>query len=110
MNSKLILNPHSTMKLGSIQRPSSTVTFLENRLPGEPKVDPVQVDDQDLGQPSAFATRFVTRHLEKRTLAFADGHVECVPGRDVVQDGRAIIAQDKIVWTADPQLDPNFVE
>lgn len=109
MNSKLIISNYSTMKLGTIQRPSDTVTFLDNRLPDEPKVDPDQTDD-DLGQPSAYASRFVTRHLGRGPLAFADGHVEFKLGREVVTNGAAHYPQTKIVWTADPSLDPNQPE
>jgi prepilin-type N-terminal cleavage/methylation domain-containing protein/prepilin-type processing-associated H-X9-DG protein len=109
MNSKLILNPLKTMKLGSIKRHSETVTFLDNRLPGEPKVHPLQEDD-NLGQPSAYASRFVTRHLQRGSLAFADGHVESLPGSEVVHNGGAFFPQTKIVWTADPSLNPNIVQ
>jgi prepilin-type N-terminal cleavage/methylation domain-containing protein/prepilin-type processing-associated H-X9-DG protein len=109
MNSKLILNPFTTIKLGSIQRSSDTVTFLDNRLPDEPKLQPAQ-PSEEAGQPSAYASRFVTRHLQRGSLAFADGHVECLPGRSVTAAGLAIFPQTKIVWTADPSLDPNIVE
>jgi prepilin-type N-terminal cleavage/methylation domain-containing protein/prepilin-type processing-associated H-X9-DG protein len=109
MNSKLIIRPFTTIKLSSIQRPSQTVTFLDNRLPNEPKTHPSQ-PDTELGQPSAYASRFVTRHLKRGTLAFADGHVECLPGNDVVAVGFAIVPQVRIVWTADPSLDPNIIE
>ncbi len=100
MNSQLIPDNLTTMKLGAVQKESATVTFLDNRLPDEPKVDPMQ-DDDHLGQPSAFANRFVTRHLGRGTLAFADGHVECLAGRDVVTNGTAIFPQVRIIW------DPN---
>jgi prepilin-type N-terminal cleavage/methylation domain-containing protein/prepilin-type processing-associated H-X9-DG protein len=106
MNSRLILVSQSTMKFTSIQLPASTVTFLDGRLPGERKVDPASPSENE-GQPSAYATRFVTRHLGRGTLAFADGHVECLPGSDVVANGYAIVPQRRIVWTADPSLDPN---
>jgi len=105
MNSKLALGQVTTIKLSNILNPSATVTFLDNRLPGEPKVDRRQPDTQ-LGQPSAFANRFVTRHLGRGTLAFADGHMECLPGRDVVTNGTAIVPQTKIVWTVDPNVNP----
>jgi prepilin-type N-terminal cleavage/methylation domain-containing protein/prepilin-type processing-associated H-X9-DG protein len=108
MNSKLILNPATTMKLSGIQSSASTVTFLDNRLPTEPKVHPRQ-DADNLGQPSAFASRFVTRHAKRGTLAFADGHVECLPGTDVVREGMAEFPQKKIIWTSDPAVNPNLV-
>jgi prepilin-type N-terminal cleavage/methylation domain-containing protein/prepilin-type processing-associated H-X9-DG protein len=113
MNSKLILRPDLTMKLSSIESPSATVTFLEGRLPGEPKADPSQRDDHrdpDLGQPSVFATRFVTRHQQRGNLAFADGHQEPVYARDVLSNGVAIVPQRRIIWTADPAIDPNILE
>ena len=109
MNSKLILRPSTTVKLSTIQRPSDTVTFLDNRLPDEPKVHPDQ-PTLEAGQPSAFASRFVTRHRQRGSLAFADGHVESLPGRDVTAHGLAIVPQTRIVWTADPSLDPNIIE
>ncbi len=108
MNSKLILNPSRTMKLSSILHSSTTVTFLDNRLPNDPKVHPKQ-DQDNLGQPSAFASRFATRHLKSGSLAFADGHVECLPGSDVVQDGNAFFPQTSIIWTSDPAVNPNIV-
>ena len=109
MNSKLILWPNATARFDSIQRPDATVTFLDNRLPGEPAVHPNQVAS-DLGQPSAFASRFVARHLQRGTLAFADGHVLCLPGQEVVVGGNAAFPQTNVVWTANPKADPNLVE
>jgi prepilin-type N-terminal cleavage/methylation domain-containing protein/prepilin-type processing-associated H-X9-DG protein len=108
MNSKLIRpNFPSAVLLGSIGRPSVTVAFLDNRLPDEPKVHPAQID-QDLGQPSAYATRFVTRHQERGTISFLDGHVEIKAGSEVVSEGYAILPQTSVVWTADPRSDPNL--
>lgn len=109
MNSKLILRPNATMKFSTIERPSATVTFLDNRLEGEPPVHPKQPEDQ-LGQPSAFASRFVTRHLGRGTLAFGDGHVDVLPGCEVVAEGFANFPQTNVIWTADPEMNPNLVE
>lgn len=107
MNSKLILFPHSTLKLSLIQQPASTVFFLENRLPDEPKVDPDQTPFE-LGQPSAYANRFVVRHQRRGNLAFADLHIEAKMGPEVVQHGLAAYPQISVVWTADPNRNPNF--
>ena len=109
MNSKLILSPSATTKFSTIQNPAATVTFLDNRLPGEPAIHPAQPTN-DLGQPSAYASRFVVRHLRRGSLLFADGHFECLPPREVVLGGFAIVPQIRIVWTADPKVDPNIVE
>ncbi len=109
MNSKLILSPNSTVRMSSIQRPSDTVVFLDNRLPGERKVHPLQPDD-NLGQPSAYASRFVVRHPGCGVMAFADGHAGCVPGKQVVDKGFAFYPQTNIVWTADPELNPDSAQ
>ena len=106
MNSKLALGQISTVKLGAIQKPAAAVTFLDNRLEPEPKVDSLQ-DDTHLGQPSAYASRFVTRHLQRGPLAFADGHVEFFLGHEVVKNGGAIVPQTRIIWTTDPGFPPN---
>ena len=108
MNSKLIRpDTMGTIQLTAIRLPSSTVAFLENRLPDERKVHPAQVD-LELGQPSAYATRFVARHQQRGNLSFFDGHVEARPGREVVAEGYAILPQAAIVWTPDPNQDPNL--
>jgi prepilin-type processing-associated H-X9-DG protein len=108
-NSKLILAPHSTMNLDSIQKPSATVLFLENRLPDEPKADPAQVN-LALGQPSAYANRFVERHRGRGNLLFDDLHVEPKQGREVIRNGLAPFPQTSVFWTADPTLDANAVD
>jgi prepilin-type N-terminal cleavage/methylation domain-containing protein/prepilin-type processing-associated H-X9-DG protein len=115
MNSKLIEGSMTTIKTSVIKRPSQTVFFLENRLKSEPMVDPLQPNDTDpdLGQPSSYASRFVARHNNVGNLAFADGHAEGFKGNKVVQcadgdpnEGKAILPQTEIVWTADPAIDP----
>ncbi len=108
MNSKLILNPFRSIKLSSIQEPGSTVTFLDNRLENEPKIDEKQEKD-NLGQPSAYASRFVTRHAQRGGIAFADGHVDQLSGPEVVQEGWAAFPQTRVIWTVDPGVDPNRV-
>ena len=113
MNSKLIDGPASTIRVTAVQKPSQTVIFLENRLKDEPKVDPGQ-SDSDLGQPSAFASRFAARHRGVGNLAFTDGHTESIKGNKVVETtagspnkGKAILPQTQIVWTLDPNSNPN---
>ena len=106
MNSKLILEPDHTMKISSIQRPSDTVFFMDNRLPDEPEVDPYQTPVA-LGQPSAYANRFVTRHQGRGQLSFIDGHVEAKAGSEVVTNGLAPFPPTSVIWTADPERNPN---
>lgn len=118
MNSKLISGSTTTgsatsIKVSTVRQPSSTVFFLENRLPNETMVDPQQATT-DLGQPSSYASRFVTRHGGMGNLAFVDGHAVGFKGRQVVQttkgdpnEGKAILPQSEIVWTTDPSVSPN---
>lgn len=71
MNSKLTLSTNSTVRMSSIEkgRPSDTVVFLDNLLEGERKVDALQAKTE-LGQPSAYASRFVVRHPGGGVMAF----------------------------------------
>jgi prepilin-type N-terminal cleavage/methylation domain-containing protein/prepilin-type processing-associated H-X9-DG protein len=116
MNSKLIYGAAPTIRVGSVQRPSDTVIFLENRLTTEMNVEffPNQATTE-LGQPSAFASRFVSRHDKRGNLVFIDGHAESFLGNQVIETriapgltrGGAIMPQTRIVWSADPTVDPN---
>jgi prepilin-type N-terminal cleavage/methylation domain-containing protein/prepilin-type processing-associated H-X9-DG protein len=112
MNSKLIGSGAGTRRVSSILRPTQTVYFLEGRLTGDPKVDAAQTD-LELGQPSAYATRFAARHSSNGNLAFVDSHCESKRGNQVVETragptrGQAIIPQSLIIWTADPEANPN---
>lgn len=114
MNSKLIQGSDLTIKSRTVQKPSQTVFFLENRLKGDPMVDPKQADDTDpdLGQPSSSATRFGARHSGQGNIAFVDGHAEALKGENVVQtapgpgEGGAILPQAQIIWTANPNDTP----
>jgi prepilin-type N-terminal cleavage/methylation domain-containing protein/prepilin-type processing-associated H-X9-DG protein len=112
MNSKLISGSAVTIRINSIKSPCNTVVFLENRLTGDSLVDPNQAKT-DLGQPSSFASRFAARHARSGNLVFADGHAGSFKGPQVVQtqpgadEGKAILPQTEIVWTADPNASPN---
>jgi prepilin-type processing-associated H-X9-DG protein len=112
MNSKLISGSPIPVKITAIQQPSSTVVFLENLLPDEKKVDAAQATTE-LGQPSSFATRFSARHLGVGNVVFADGHAESVKGTTIVETragpnrGKAILPQTGIIWTPDPEANPN---
>ncbi len=117
MNSKLIIPPNDlrehSLPFSAIQIPSATAAFLEARVSaGEFKVDPGQLD-YDLGQPSAFSTRFAARHNRGGNLAFCDGHVAWMPGAQVVETrpgqfrGFARFPDGPVIWCADPLVDPN---
>jgi prepilin-type N-terminal cleavage/methylation domain-containing protein/prepilin-type processing-associated H-X9-DG protein len=112
MNSKLISGSVSSIKINAIKLPSNTVIFLENRLTADPMVDGNQ-SKSDLGQPSSYANRFAARHAKSGNLVFADGHAGSFKGPQVVQtapgpdEGKAILPQTDIVWTVDPNSNPN---
>jgi prepilin-type processing-associated H-X9-DG protein len=113
MNSKLIGSTAPSMRLSLIRKPSNTDVFLENRLSPEPKIDPSQ-SSSDLGQPSSFASRFVARHNGLGNLAFADGRAAWFKAGKVVETtpnnpnrGKAIMPQVEIIWTPDPEANPN---
>jgi prepilin-type N-terminal cleavage/methylation domain-containing protein/prepilin-type processing-associated H-X9-DG protein len=112
MNSKLITGGALTIRINLIKLPSNTVIFLENRLTGDPMVDGNQAKS-DLGQPSSYANRFAARHAQRGNLVFADGHAANYKGPQVVQtlpgpdEGNAILPQTEIVWTIDPNSNPN---
>jgi prepilin-type N-terminal cleavage/methylation domain-containing protein/prepilin-type processing-associated H-X9-DG protein len=112
MNSKLIEPPKIVVRAAEVLQPASTVIFLENLLAGEPPVDPAQPTD-NLGQPSSYASRFAARHDGRGNIVFVDGHAENFRGGEVVETksgpfrGKAIIPQIRIVWTPNPDDNPN---
>jgi prepilin-type N-terminal cleavage/methylation domain-containing protein/prepilin-type processing-associated H-X9-DG protein len=114
MNSKLEQGTALYIKASSIRIPTQTVFFLENRLTGEPMVDPKQSPDTDadLGQPSSSASRFAARHAGMGNIAFVDGHAAGYKGSKVVQtqsgpgEGGPITPQTEIIWTQDPSMTP----
>ena len=112
MNSQLIQfgSIRSTIKLSKIENkdPSRTVLFLDNLLEGERKVDPAQ-ENNNLGQPGAWANRFSARHEKGGNLAFADGSAHWFPGPEVVETdprsplkGGPILPPRDIVWEIYP--------
>jgi prepilin-type processing-associated H-X9-DG protein len=106
MNSQLIEFPYGpTINYNEIREDESrTVLFLDNLLENESKVHPAQENDE-LGQPAAYADRFSARHNNGGNLAFADGHVRWFSGRQVVETnpqsplrGGPIMPPIEIVW------------
>lgn len=107
MNSRLInREPLATIRISTVERPTDTALFLDNRLDGEPKIDPAQ-DDTQLGQPSAHANRLSARHQGRANIAFVDGNVQSFSGRDLVTNGQARFPQFPVIWTPNPAMNPN---
>lgn len=110
MNSRLQRKSEDGIKqqgtIAAILKPASTVVFLERGLPKDKKVSKIQggFDAGAKANPRAFAAR----HNQKGILLFADGHTEVHALSDLVdKSGRIIFPQDNIVWTPDPDQDPN---
>jgi prepilin-type processing-associated H-X9-DG protein len=111
MNSQLIEFPFGpTISFERLRdEEPRTVLFLDNLLEGEKKVHPAQEND-NLGQPAAYADRFSARHSNGGNLAFADGHVAWFPGNKVVDTnptsplrGGTVMPPVDIVW--EPKYD-----
>jgi prepilin-type processing-associated H-X9-DG protein len=120
MNSKLMRDFERTepgslnakgCKLTKIKIPDSTALFLDNGVPGEERLCLLQ--PSYTGQPKAFASQFPGRHSRGGNIAFADGHVQTLPGKDVVEMdpmnvycGRAIYPPREVIWCPDPAAVP----
>jgi prepilin-type N-terminal cleavage/methylation domain-containing protein/prepilin-type processing-associated H-X9-DG protein len=115
LNSKLMLRNSSSISIQSIEIESHTVAFLDARVYSkEAKVVDFQTD-MKLGQPAAYASRFAPRHGQRGNLVFFDGHVESLPGGQVVEThpnalarGYGIFPQADIIWTAKRDSNPNI--
>lgn len=110
MNSRLQRTDEETGEkepgtLISIREPVNTVVFLERGMPGEKKASHAQRGFD--GSPKANARAFVGRHNDKGVLLFVDGHVEVRHPSDLISPAGSIIHQDGIIWTRDPDDNPN---
>jgi prepilin-type N-terminal cleavage/methylation domain-containing protein/prepilin-type processing-associated H-X9-DG protein len=98
MNSMLI-KVGLPVNINDLCNPTKTVMFLDNRLLGE-RLIVTGITTNDLGQPSAAATRFSIRHGGRGNLLFWDWHIESPRGDKVVDvtTGEAIEPQSNIAW------------
>lgn len=109
MNSHLIrAGEGPAIRLATIENsgkdPTKVALFLDNLLEGEARVHPAQ-SRNNLGQPASYADRFSARHRRGGNIAFADGHVEWLPGNRVVQTdersplrGGPIVPETDVIW------------
>ncbi len=89
-----------------IQEPAKTVIFFERGLPNDKKTMPAQSGFD--GSPKGNAGAFAARHAQKGCLVFADGHAQLHAASDLITPGGGIIVpQTGIVWTLNPDDDPN---
>lgn len=110
MNSRLQRKDDEGLKnrgtMAAIQAPQRTVVFLERGMPGDEKTNPGQrgFDATPKANPRAFAARYNGKGL----LIFADGHIETFAVSDLISSSGTIkTPQTNVVWTLDPDDDPN---
>ncbi|MFC7336638.1 prepilin-type N-terminal cleavage/methylation domain-containing protein [Haloferula chungangensis] len=93
-------------RLSQIQVPSRTVAFFEAGMPGDKKTVPGQRGFD--ASPKGNARAFVGRYNGKGMLVFVDGHVEPFAPSDLITtSGDIKVPQNAVVWTNDPDEDPN---
>jgi len=78
INSQLMDNTQTRIRLYQITRPSRTALFAEAALPDVRNLLPVGGATSDLGQPKVRDRRFVGRYNGAGIIGFADGHAEVV--------------------------------
>lgn len=110
MNSRLQRKSEDGMKgqgkFAQIQEPTKTVIFLERGMANDKKTMSAQRGFD--GSPKANARAFAARHNQKGVLVFADGHAEIRSASDLLTQGGGIVTpQTAIVWTLNPESDPN---
>jgi prepilin-type N-terminal cleavage/methylation domain-containing protein/prepilin-type processing-associated H-X9-DG protein len=79
INSQLMDNTRTRVRLHQISQPSRTALFAEAGLPDEKSLLPKGGAGSDLGQPKVRDRRFIGRHNGTGIIGFADGHAEVVP-------------------------------
>ena len=83
-----------------------TVVFLERGLSNDKKTYSGQRGFD--GSPKANARAFAARHNQQGVLVFADGHAELHKASDLItSSGGIVVPQLNIVWTMNPDSDPN---
>lgn len=110
MNSRLQRKSDEGLKVQGkfvqIQEPSKTVIFLERGLASDKKTMAAQRGFD--GSPKANPRAFAARHNQRGSLVFADGHAEVHLASDLLTAGGGIVTpQTSIVWTLNPDIDPN---
>ena len=110
MNSRLQRKNDEGLKVSGryeqIQEPGKTVVLFERGLPNDKKTMPAQSGFD--GSPKGNAGAFAARHAQKGTLVFADGHAELRAASELINvAGGIIVPQTAIVWTLNPDDDPN---
>ena len=110
MNSRLQRKDDSGVKkqeqFAKILEPAKTVIFLERGLPNDKKTYSGQRGFD--GSPKANARAFAARHNQEGVLVFADGHAEVHKASNLISTSGLInFPQLKIVWTLNPNEDPN---
>jgi hypothetical protein len=108
MNSKLT-KTGVRVTLSQIKRASQTPLFAESGVVGEQKFHEKQATFD--GRPHVFVSRMAFRHGNRGLMVMADNHTEAVELSRVLDaslpKAGAYYPQVDIVWTLDPDEDPN---
>ena len=94
--------------IASIQAPVNTVIFLERGMPKDKMVIRSQANFS--ASPKAGPKAFAARHNQTGLLLFADGHVENKSPMDIITGSGKVKTLEEgsnVVWTRDPDDDPN---
>ena len=99
------------LRLSEVKAPERTALFLDNGVPGEPRLCSFQAPYT--GQPKGDASVFPGRHSGRGNILFVDGHVATLMGKEVVEmspssifRGGGIFPPVEVVWRHDPALVP----
>ncbi len=95
------------LRLSQVIQPSRTVLLFEQGLKGEKKSNGGAQGAYD-GAPKGTARSFVARYNGKGVVCFLDGHADLFKPSDLLTEiGRLPYPQTEVVWTANPDADPN---
>lgn len=93
-------------RMSQILDPTKTVIFLERGMPNDKKTMSAQRGFD--GSPKANARAFAARHNQKGIIVYADGHAQAhIASELLTKSGAIITPQTSIVWTMNPESDPN---
>lgn len=96
------------VRFDTILKAPNTVIFFERGLPREKKLRTMKAQKGFDANPKGNPSNFVARYNGKGLLLFADGHVEPHAASNLItKTGEIIEPQDQIVWTPDPDVNPN---
>ena len=95
------------MRLNQVVQPSRTVLLFEQGIKGEKKSNGGAQSAYD-GAPKGTARSFVARYNGLGVICFLDGHAELMRPSDLLTETGALpYPQTEVIWTTNPETDPN---